>query len=111
MEAIKDNGKMKIITFDGYKCACFPNTKDSKKALEVIEKEKLDVAILSTPIDPKEDLGHTLHFVTYKTTVNVKRLVQLLIDEGKKNDLYWRHNGVQSQKSARVHSANIKLIK
>ena len=110
MEEIKDNGKMRVITLDGYKCACFPDNKDSKKALEIIEKEDLDVAILSTPIDLKEDLGHTLHIVTYKPNVNVRRLAQVLIEKGKKNDLYWKHNGVQSTKSARVHSANLKLI-
>jgi len=111
MKEIKDDGKLHVITFEGYKCACFPNNKETKKALELIEKEKLDLAILSTPIDPNEDLGHTLHFVTYKTNVNVKRLTQVLVDEGKTNDLYWKHNGVQGLKSARVHSANIKLIK
>lgn len=111
MEAVKDNGKVKVITFDGYKCACFTDSKDSKKALEIIENENLDVAILSTSIDPTENLGHTLHFVTYKSDINVKRLVEILIEIGKKNDLYWKHNGVQSQKSARVHSANLKLFR
>jgi len=111
MEQVKDEIKVPTITFDGYRFACFPNSKDVKKAMELVEKLNLDGAILGSRIDPNEDLGYTLHFISDGIKVNVKRTVSLLVEQGKKNDLYWKHNGIQSQKSARVHSANLKLLK
>lgn len=110
MKDVKELGKIKTIAHEGYTFVCFPNSTQSKRALEIANDLKVDGAILGSRIDEKEDIGYTLHFVTHKTTVNVKRLTTLLIEEGKKNDLYWKHNGVQSEKSARVHCANLKLI-
>lgn len=107
MEEIKDNGKMHTITFDGYKAGCFPESKNVKEALLLADKNNLDLVILGT--SSTDGNGFTLHFVTNKG-VNVKRLVEILVEQGKKNNLYWKHKGIQSQKSARVHSANLKLI-
>lgn len=109
MKEVKDT-ELHVITLDGYKAACFPYSADSKKALEIITNKKLDIAILGMPISNTDDLGFTLHIVTHKTTISAKRLAKLLVEEGKKNDLYWKHNGVQTEKSARVHCANLKLI-
>ena len=110
MEEVKDAGKVHVITFDGYKIACFVGSKDVDKALEIIQNEKLDAAILSSK-STRKDFKYVLHFVTHKTTVNVKRLAYLLVEEGKTNGLYIENNMLASEKSARVFAANEKLIK
>lgn len=111
MEEVKDTGKLHTITFDGYKFACFANSKDEKKALEIVKKEKLDGAILGdVNTDLKKAFGFVLHFVTYKD-INVKRLTDLLVGEGKKNGLYAKHANGKTLISARIYAANLKLIK
>ena len=40
MEEVKDLGKVHTITFDGYKFACFEDSKDDKKALEIAKKRE-----------------------------------------------------------------------
>lgn len=110
MKEVKDLKKLDIISYDGYNIACFIGAKDSKVVLEAIKDSTADAAIIATKISETQNLGYTLHFVTHKN-VNVKRLVSLLIEDGKKNDLYWKHNGIQGMKSARVHAANLNLLK
>ncbi len=111
MEEVKDLGKVHTITFDGYKFACFEDSKDDKKALEIAKKEKLDGAILgSKNTTLKKGFGYILHFVTYKN-VNVKRLTTILAEEGSKNGLYAKCGIAESEHSSRVYAANLKLIK
>jgi hypothetical protein len=110
MEEIKDFGKIHKITFDGYKFVCFANSKDEKRALEIVKKEGIDGAILgSVNTDLKTAFGFVLHFITNKD-INVKRLTDILVNEGKKNGLYAKHANGKTPNSARVYSANLKLI-
>lgn len=110
MKEIKDFGKVHIITFDGYKFVCFADSKDEKKALEVAKKEKVDGAILgSVNTDLKKAFGYVLHFIAYED-INVKRITDILVEEGKKNGLYAKHSNNKTLSSARIYAANLKLI-
>jgi hypothetical protein len=110
MEEVKDKGKVHIITFDGYKIACFIDTKDEKGALNIIEKEKLDAAILSSE-NNKASFKYTFHIITYKSNISVSHLANVLIAKGKDTGLYAKHTFSNTEKSAKVYAANIKLLK
>lgn len=109
MKEVKELEKLKIITYDGYKIACFEKSKDETMALDIIKEKNLDVAVLANKSSKK---GYVFHFITHKN-INVLRLTNLLVEFGKTNNLYWEYTGVVPQKmtSARVYAANLNLIR